>query len=185
MSDDLILEITLEIISDLQKNTNSNIYIYPEYTVSKNNKIITPKKINQYNKLKKSIREKITITETYFRNLIKIETSNGNVTYAIKKTIGKCVEDSSQIIIINTYTEISENNFPNTSGHHMCTKKIHVYNYDYDLINIVSHNDILLIEIKNIDQINLIYLTSDDRPNTEFYKQLKTEINSAIEELFS
>lgn len=157
------------IYTTLESFPNSNVYVYPN--CDSNEGIFTPKKIN-LTKLELSSNE-IIIEETYFRDLIKMEVTykgKKNIQYAKKKSVGE--QCDNHLIVSILYDEIQESQFPNSSGHHTVTKIVKTYETEHELINIVSHNDILLIEIKS------------DRIDGSHKKQLKTELKSAIKEFF-
>lgn len=165
-----------EIINDINdaylKNSNANIYLYPNCNFTDENKIIIPcnTKNNKLNILKKNV-----IIETYYRDLIKIEIrdeQNEDIIinkFAKKQTFGKKYEN--MMLIINNYTEISNDMFPNTIGHHLCTKKIITYDTNYTYFNILLVDGILLIEIKNNIQMKEV-------------KDFQKELISIIEKYF-
>lgn len=160
--------LVLKIGDIMSSDNNINLYVYPNCE-SKNGEHI-PKK-NSTNKLETL--DTFLVTETYFRDLIKIETTTKNVTtskYAKKKSYGETIENC--FLVSTKYEEIHPNNFPNSDGHHITKKIIKIFKTKYETLNIVSHNNTLFIEIKEIPT------------KTSHKKKLKEEINSAIKEFF-
>jgi hypothetical protein len=142
--DNLILKISEAFYTD-----KSNVYIYLNCEVKDN--ICIPKKINisDYEKItNETTSETITVIETYFRDLVKMEFLENKSVYYVKKTSnGEIINNN--LIISNEFEEINSLNFPNIdSGHYKTTKITKKFNFKYDTIDLLLINDILTIKIK-------------------------------------
>ncbi len=125
-----------------------------------NENTITPLSMKNKNKLKKPITK--TMTESYFRNIIRI-TENEQVKYVIRSTHG-FIKNSMLFLEIKS-KEVSEENFPVLHTYHYeITKTIDIYQYDtVDLIHETSEkNDFYYINIRDTQNKKDIMLMKKD-----------------------
>jgi hypothetical protein len=129
-------------VNKMFDNVNSNIYIYPNSKFE--NGAYYPKCID-LEKLQLETIKSFTLTETYFRDLVKIE-STSKVTYAKKISKGKYVEGN--LIVSNLFELIESDKFPNiTTGHYKTTKNITIFKTKYTMLELLSINDVLTIKV--------------------------------------
>lgn len=129
-------------VNEMFDNVNANIYIYPNSKFE--NGAHCPKCVD-LTKLQLETMESFILTETYFRDLVKIEVI-GKVTYAKKISKGKYVEGN--LIVSNLFKSIESERFPNvTTGHYKTTKNITVFKTKYTMLELLLINDVLTIKV--------------------------------------
>lgn len=109
---------------------------------------------NTIKKFKKKNVIKTKQTETYFRDLVKID-SNTGTTYHKKKTIAQ--KYKNYLIVITILKDILPEQFPNISNYDMIVKK-NINQIEYDYVDILvteeNNNTTICIVIKNINKFS-------------------------------